>query len=432
MRKNMLTAFLLKSYDPSLPNRGENGEAKQILMDVPRARISSQCLTRAIKEHMGEDLQTIRSAHLEDLVEGVLKKMAADGTISEDQIDYYGQILCAPKKKDKKEKDKDSKKENGKKLPQIFDCSWDERASVGGDRSEDASENKGRTVTVTNPYEVYAIIKAVVSAPEGTKPEAYADIAKKACEEVRIGFDKAMFGTMATAGTLESVPSAIYKGETYSIDIFRPENDFITAAFMEQGNKSSDPFFGEISDFANTEKNVPRADAITSSWLYANTMYSKTGIDMDILKDNLTRNSVGGSIDIPEDTVVAEMKQLTSAYVEAFSMAVPSGSSKRHVTCANPGILYMESVKGGNPVFEDFSKVIKADDAGTGMEHGIEQLMAFAKNDAWRRGEINRYVYLDAKYAERFEKDFVEAGVTVIHTLGELESVLSAEVERLV
>ena len=420
MKKNMMTAFLLKAYDPSLPNRDDSGDAKQVVVGgTVRARISSGCLTRAIKEYMGDTVDTIRSSHLEDLVEAMLTKMAEDGAISADKIDYYGNILCQPRKKDDKKSGKDA----------ILDCSWNERNSAGA--ADDKDGAKGRTITVTSPYELWNVINAVIAVPENSKQDAYKAAAEQALRNVRLTADKALFGTMATSGVLGTIDSAIYKGETYSIDEYRPEDDFITASHMTQGIKSEDPFFGTIEDFASRERSIPRADAMTSGWLYSNTMYSKTGIDVTTLKRNLELNPTGGVIPMDENERMSKMKELISDYVEAFAMAVPSGSSKRMVTGAAPGILYLESIKGGNTVYEDFSNVIRVKENKSVMEQGIEQLLAFAKNTAWRRGEINRYVFLDPEKYSKYEKAFEEAGVKVIRNLDELVVAVMAETERL-
>ncbi len=429
---NLITAMLLKVYGPSLPNRDESGEAKQIIVEnVPRARFSPQSFTRAIKEYMGDNIKTIRTAHLEDLIEAILIKMAEEGTIKPEQIDFYGNIICKPKKKEKKEKDKEEKKEDKMKdYKQLFDCSWDERKSVGGDRSEDAKDNKGRTMTVISPDQLYAVINAVVSCPEDTKPADYEKAANKALENVHISADQALFGTMATSGVLGTIPSAVYKADSYSIDALCPENDYITASFMEQGTDDTDPFYGNIKNFAEAEKSVARADAITSSWLYSNTMYSKTAVDIDILRDNLTRNPVGGHIQMPADEITKDSKEKVYSYIEAFANAVPSGSMKRHVSAENPGILYIESTKNGGLSLKEFGKVIKSDEKGTVMEHGIDEILGYAQNPGLRRGNITKYVYLDMKYRS-FEKAFEEAGVTVVRNLDDLEKALNAEVERL-
>ena len=82
-------------------------------------------------------------------------------------------------------------------------------------------------------------------------------------------------------------------------------------------------------------------------------------------------------------------------------------------------------------MYEDFSNVIRVKENKSVMEQGIEQLLAFAKNTAWRRGEINRYVFLDPEKYSKYEKAFEEAGVKVIRNLDELAAAVMAETERL-
>lgn len=420
---NLITTMLLKTYEPSNPNRDESGEAKQIMVGgTIRSEFSPQAFFRAVKKRMGKNIKTIRTAHLEDLIESILLEMVKEGTIKPEQVDYYGNILCKPKKKD----------DNNSKKNRLFDCSWSERASVGGSKSEDAKDNKGRTMTVISPDQLYAVINAVLSCPEGTTEAGYEKAANEALKNVHISSDQALFGTMATSGVLGSIPSAILKGSTYSIDAFCPTNDFITASFMEQGVDETDPFYGSIKTFAEHEASLSRAQNMASAWEYSNTMYTKAAIDIGILNKNLTRNPVGGYIQMPKEEIEKEAKEKVFSFVEAFANATPEGSRTSRVTASNPGILYMESIKDGDIKFENFVKVLKANEKETVMEQGIRQFVDYADNEALNEfyKDVNKYVYLDKRY-RRFEKDFENAGVTVIRNLRDLENALNAEVERL-
>ena len=90
---NSITASILKFYGPSLPNRDDSGDAKQIIVGgTTRSRISSQCLKRAIRQTM--DISDFRSSHLEDLVESILLKKFEGKDMKQEQIDKIGSTVC--------------------------------------------------------------------------------------------------------------------------------------------------------------------------------------------------------------------------------------------------------------------------------------------------------------------------------------------------
>ena len=241
---NSITASILKFYGPSLPNRDDSGDAKQIIVGgTTRSRISSQCLKRAIRQTM--DISDFRSSHLEDLVESILLKKFEGKDMKQEQIDKIGSTVCT-----------------------LIGCDWDKRASAAKKKSSDKkkgseegasgdAEAKGRTVVVASSEEISAIVDAALNAADDKMESA----ARNALKTIRMTKDKALFGTMvASKGcVLESVDGAVQVSQTYSIDEYVPESDYIIAAFADGSVDESDPFFGDYKAFTETESKQSRS-----------------------------------------------------------------------------------------------------------------------------------------------------------------------------
>ena len=131
---NFIAIHVLKQYNPGTFNRGENGEAKQIMIGgVDRARFSSQCQKRVIRELTAP--AEIRSAHIEKLVSKCLDVKVNDGVITEDEKNLIGNAIC-------------SKEVIGTKC-------WDKLKSK--DDQESVKDLQGNIVVTTNADEINAL-----------------------------------------------------------------------------------------------------------------------------------------------------------------------------------------------------------------------------------------------------------------------------------
>ena len=91
---NFIAVHLLKHYNPGTFNRGEDGEAKQIIVGgVNRVRFSSQCQKRAIREIMA--CEEIRTTQIEKLIAACLDVKVTDKTITEKEKDLIGGLICS-------------------------------------------------------------------------------------------------------------------------------------------------------------------------------------------------------------------------------------------------------------------------------------------------------------------------------------------------
>ena len=411
---NSITASILKFYGPSLPNRDDSGDAKQIIVGgTTRSRISSQCLKRAIRQTM--DISDFRSSHLEDLVESILLKKFEGKDMKQEQIDKIGSTVCT-----------------------LIGCDWDKRASAAKKKSSDKkkgseegasgdAEAKGRTVVVASSEEISAIVDAALNAADDKMESA----ARNALKTIRMTKDKALFGTMvASKGcVLESVDGAVQVSQTYSIDEYVPESDYIIAAFADGSVDESDPFFGDYKAFAETESKQSRANAIADSWMYSNIMYSHTSVNIKELMRNLS-TSAAGNLMVENPNLKDETKELVSGYVSAFATTEPFAKQNSMSSHSAPAILYVEAIKNGSEQYASFDKAIRNEEDLGVIEQGIEKILDFASDDTFRTGEIKRYVLLSRPY-KGYEKDFEAIGITVLNNLKELDKALGEEIERL-
>ena len=406
MTNSYISYQMLRPYIAALPNRDESNEPKQNMVgEVNRSRISSQCMTRAIRKAM--NVHSIHTAHLEDLVGGILEKFVADGVIAESDVDVYGKAVCDNK--------------SG-----IFGGNWSKRAKAG--KGDDTG--KGNVVYVTSMAELTAVIKAIVDAKE-TDAKKVEKIALDVLKDIRVSADEALFGTTVTAGVKQSVNGAVCFSDSYSIDEYRPESDFVTANFLSDAKADvSDPFFACLSDFENAQAKRSGADAMTSSWEYSNTMFTNSNINVDVLKENLSRNVLGDNAEVDAAKVLDEVKALVAGYSEAFVLTVPESSQHSRCSKSRPAIVYIEAIKNGSVQNTYFNKAIRnRQDKGI-VEQGIENILEFAVDDTFRKGDIHKFVMLDGPYKE-YGAEFEKQGVQVIHNLNELEEIMKAETERI-
>lgn len=427
---NLITMHMLKLYAPSLVNRGESGEPKTVTVgNAVRSRVSSQCIKKAVRDHVGYN--AIRSAHLYELVEKILLEMVSNGTITEKELPAVGTAACL-----------------------ALNCSWDKL------KKDKKSNESGNTVVHATPEEIMTIINASVAAVRAVPMDDSSDMFDEAAEagsekmtskkgkpknnddtkkiienalnNVRISVDKALFGVMATGGALETVDGAVSVSNLYGIDEYIPENDYITATYSAGKVNEGDPFFGSFNEFNYEQSSSARAETIANRWEYSNTMLAKTAVNVDILRKNLSESITKKAMNISEDVVTAEMKTAVSDYLNALIEVTPSGNQTNLLTNSFPAICYFETVREGTAFYADpyFEKVIRDGKEKSISEQGIEKILDFAQSKKHLRGDVKRYVLLDDLYV-KYEDDFKAAGVTVLHSIEEVDSMVAAEIERL-
>lgn len=396
---------MLKNYSPSLVNRDDSGDAKQVVVGgVNRARISSQCLKRAVREQLGN--RGITTAHLEDLVEQILIDECAKGTITESDIETIGKALCCE---------------------DVLNCDWSKRSSKTGEKKDNG---KGRTVNQVNMAEIGTVIKVAIENKD-TKQNELVKAIRNALRDVRISTDKAMFGTMATSGVIESVDGAVQMAQTFSIDEYVPEDDFIVPKFSAENVDDFDPFFGSYKKFEQDNMRKAEGETLANSCLHSNTMLTCTSVNVTELKRNLSSSIQHTKID--SNDVDSDVAKSVCDYIESVITAEPSAKQNAMSAHSVPSVVYIEVIENGAVKYPQgsFEKIVRRAETASVSEIGIRRIAEFAADDTFRNGNIKKYVMLSAPY-KSFEDRFTESGVIVIKNLNDLRTILTDDVLALV
>ena len=406
---NFIAVHLLKQYNPGTFNRGENGEAKQIIVGgVNRVRFSSQCQKRAIRELMAPN--EIRTAHIEKLISKILDVRVNDGTITEDEKDLIGNLIC-------------SKEVIGTKC-------WDKLKKNEQNSTKDL---QGNVVVNTNGAEINALINTFIdelktNGEDSLKKNFKKIAANAALTDINLSIAKSLFGTMATDGVLGTVDGALQMGQAYSVDAYLPEADFFTVKFVGRaGVDTSDPFFGAYNDFNEIESHKANGETINNGLsLYSNLMYSYANISIKELERSLN-TFVSPRKYTPNDSTVETISKVVPDFVKAMIEMVPEATQNRSSSHVEPTAVLIEVIENGANIQPDWSKVISNTDKSI-SEQAIDRLSRFANNLTFRSGKVEQFIMLGSEYTDNANK-FNNA--EVIDNFDKLNTVLSEKVLHL-
>ena len=399
-----ISVSMLKPYAPSLVNRDDTGDAKQIVVGgVTRARISSQCLKRAIRQEIGN--RGITTAHLEDLIEQILIDQCEAGNISESDVDKIGKAVCCES---------------------ILNCDWSKRTSQAKESKKKEDSNKGRTVNQVNMLEIDAVVNTAIKN-KGMKQKDLEKEIKKSLESIRVSADKSMFGTMATSGVIESVDGAVQMAQTFSIDEYIPEDDFITAKFSTESVEDWDPFFGSYKKFESENLAKPDAETLANSCVHSNTMLSCTSVNIVELKRNLSRSIVGTDINV--DDVNHDVIKAICDYIETLITVEPSAKQNAMSSHSVPAVVYIEVIDNGAVKYPQgsFESVVRRREDKSIVETGIERIADFSADDTFRNGDIVKYFMLSSPY-KKYSDSFRDSGCSEVSNLKELRNILTESI----
>ena len=398
---NFIAIHLLKHYNPGTFNRGEDGEAKQIVVGgVNRVRFSSQCQKRAIREIMACD--EIRTTQIEKLISTCLQIQVTKKTITEKEMDLIGKLICS------------------KEVIGVDPNQWE--AIMGR-----YDKKINRVVVTTNAAEIDALINTFIDylKTNGAKEleKNFKEVAANAAlTDVNLSVAKSLFGTMATDGVLGTVDGALQIGQAYSVDAYLPESDFFTVKFVgRSGADASDPFFGAYNEFNNTESAKANGETINQGLsLYSNLMYSYANINLKELERNLN-TYVCPRVYVPNEDINDTIIKTVVDFTKAMIKMVPEATQNRSASCVEPTAVLIEVIKDGSNLQPDWSKSISAKVDKTISEQAIEKLSKFANNKTFRSGEIQQFVMFGSEF-EDSAKLFTDA--KQIKSFNELEKVL--------
>ena len=406
---NFIAVHLLKHYNPGTFNRGEDGEAKQITVGgVNRVRFSSQCQKRAIREIMA--CEEIRTTQIEKLIASCLDVKVADKTITEEEKDIIGSLICS------------------KEVIGVDPNQWE--ALMGR-----YDKKINRVVVTTNASEIDALINSFIDYLKENGKDALKKDYKKVAEtaalsDVNLSVAKSLFGTMATDGVLGTVDGALQIGQAYSVDAYLPESDFFTVKFVgRSGADSSDPFFGAYDDFNTTESAKASGETINQGLsLYSNLMYSYANINLKELERNLN-TYVYPRVYSPNKDTKETLINTVVDFTKAMIAMVPEATQNRSASCVEPTAVLIEVIKDGSNLQPDWSKAISAQTNKTISEQAIEKLSKFANNKTFRSGDIQQFVMFGSEF-EDSAKLFTDA--KQIKSFAELEKILKKTITPLI
>lgn len=406
---NFIAVHLLKHYNPGTFNRGEDGEAKQIIVGgVNRVRFSSQCQKRAIREIMA--CEEIRTTQIEKLIAACLDVKVADKTITEKEKDLIGSLICS------------------KVIIGVDPNQWE--ALMGR-----YDKKINRVVVTTNASEIDALINSFIDYLKKNGEKAlekdYKTVAETgALTDVNLSVAKSLFGTMATDGVLGTVDGALQIGQAYSVDAYLPESDFFTVKFVgRSGADSSDPFFGAYDEFNENESAKTNGETINQGLsLYSNLMYSYANINLKEFERNLNTYVYPRIYSPNEDTKDTLIKSVVD-FTKAMIQMVPEATQNRSASCVEPTAVLIEVIEDGANLQPDWSKVITANGNKTISEQAIEKLSKFANNKTFRSGKIQQFIMFGSEF-EDFAELFKDA--KLITSFDELEKVLKKSITPLI
>ena len=415
---NYISGAIIKSYELTNFCRDENGMGKNCIMGgATRRYVTSASHRHSIKNGDSELNESLRTTHCEDLIEKILNGLVSKGDIEESEVEDLGKDICS-----------------------LLSCDWNKRSSIKSKKEESKKteteeendeenkpKDKGCSPVVATPAEIISVVDAVIRC-ENKKDRKQA--AMDALDSIRMSKDQAMFGTMATGGLKRTVDGAVKSGNAYSLNAYIPENSFGSMSYNGGHIEERDPFYGEVSEFSNERESRPEAENLYDKWLSSDIMFFNTFVEIDPLKENLSKSVRSTKMDISEDDLLEDVTECVVRYMFDFADSDPEGGQNASVSHPGFDIYYIESVKDGylrNVSFNDHDFPIGNCDL---VKKGINRIYNYSTKERNKKG-ITRYVRLSYKYDEEFEEMFEKAGIKVIRDDEEFERIIREEVKRL-
>lgn len=435
---NYIQAVVIKDYSACCLNRDRFGNIKHLSVGgVDRMVFSSWSLLWAVRKYM--ELDEIRVADIPELIEAMADQYVNDGILLPEArkaaVDALNGVFY---------KDSSSKPGKGKKAKE---------ETVDDEESGDTEEKKkGKTIIFTNVDELHEIFDTVFNssveittalniAAAETDKKKHAEImnkivkqisekAKEAVNKIPISVAKAMLGMMATEGAFFTIYSAVQVSQSYGLDRYEPmSNDWAAnpvIRYRKPGSFVHDPFYSGLEKFAGDQAGKKGADNIQSQENASSTMYTYGNVEPCLFRDNL---KLRATEKVSEDEISEAIGKYTAKFVESLALVEPEGGQTRNASHTAPAIVYIEKIRNGQNRGLDNNKPIEYDRFHNKSicEQGIERVLRFAKDRAFRKAEITAYAWLSGEYAEEYEKKFEEAGVIIVHSIEEMTGFVSRD-----
>jgi CRISPR system Cascade subunit CasC len=306
----------LQSFPPANLNRDENGMPKSTIFGgYPRARISSQCQKRAVREFYHENCSFDASlfanrSRSENWIAEIATKLEAEGIDSEQSGKAAACVVTVfTDKKETKGKRKKSEKK------------------VDGAESSDKADEKGDTILFLGNTEVQSIVhflkanwqkvEADISVKEPALSKEIVDGIKATVEVKNKPGDVALFGRMMANLPSGKVDAAVQMSHAIGVNKLQQEFDFFTA----------------VNELSRQDGNG--ADHLGETGYNSSTYYRFTNIDLQQLETNL-----GSSV---------ELENIVKAFANAFIQAIPTGHQNSFAAHSLPALVTI-IVRKGQPI----------------------------------------------------------------------------------
>jgi CRISPR system Cascade subunit CasC len=268
----LIELHILQSYPVSCLNRDDVGAPKSAVFGgANRARVSSQCLKRAIRQHIGWYLnkELFNGVRTRRLAESVRDVLVEDHNLPEERALEMACALAGT-----------LNKKDGAALP--------------------TKDPKMETLFFTSPAQNKALAKLAVEEWD-EKKEIKADKKKvvKAVKEATgmDGADVSLFGRMVAADSSLTVEGAAMF--SHAISTHKTDNDI--------------DFFSAVGEYKDEDKTDSGADHIGTLEFTSAVYYRYSAVNLDLLADNDHLGGLG----------LDQRKAVIDASIRATLMAVP-------------------------------------------------------------------------------------------------------------
>lgn len=283
LTQNPLVDFnIIHTVGGSLLNRDDSNRQKtEIIGDVLRMRISSQCWKSVIRKHMEED--TVNTRRLTFL----LRRELAHLNLSDKDFNKIDEFVVKKYLVDKMDEESDNSKKGKKKTKKTHRAHYVSMNEVAG---------------IADFVEEH--IEKILSGADISKEMAAKKLKTVLTEGLSV--NKALFGCMATEPYIRTVNGAAQFLQSFSVDAYTNGTDYFVA--QEDVKTGLD-----VVDWGNdAEAAIPGSMDLNS-----NTLYRHISLNIGLLIQNL---SVGK--DLRDEAVRNAIKEAAKQTIEKFATAL--------------------------------------------------------------------------------------------------------------
>jgi CRISPR system Cascade subunit CasC len=372
----LIEIHMIQNHSPANLNRDDTGSPKDCIFGgVPRARISSQCLKRTIrnsplfKEEL-KDMMGIRTRLMPEEVKRLLLEKGIDAKMAElaaQKAALFAQNL--DKDKGTKAKKSTKKKTSKAKDEEEEDQETDETESANTAPTETGGKHQTGQIMFFSFPEIRRIATVMENAIKSAKtPEAFSNINPKTLQEdyqelkakekdkVEITPDIALFGRMITSDAFDDVEASMQVAHAISTNKIEREFDYFTAV---DDLKSSINYADEKG-----------ASMIGDVEFNSSCFYKYFSLDTE----NFLKNIFGEKRDVKATEL---LKKTVGAFMKAAIFSNPSGKQNTFAAHQLPSAILVEIRDKNIPInyANAFLKPARLTDKYDLVESSIAQLI---------------------------------------------------------